>query len=62
MKSFSAKLIEMCEVAANGKKHSTVLKQKSMAVIAVMERRREGGERRGKTGSIKYSEVDVHWG
>lgn len=43
MKSFSAKLIEMCEVAADGKKHSTVLKQKSMAVIAMMERGREGG-------------------
>lgn len=57
----SAKLIETCEVAPNGKKHSTVFKQKSMAVIAMMERRREGGERSGKTGPIKYSGVDVHW-
>lgn len=62
MKSFSAKRIETCEAAANGKKHSTVLKQKSMAVIAMMERRREAGERSGKTGSMKYSEVDVRWG
>lgn len=41
VKLFSAKLIEMCELAGKSKKHSMLLKQKSMIIIAMTERESE---------------------